>query len=197
MMPFRRGILVSLVVVALAAGCGTSKPSRFYTIDPVAISDGTPPSHAAVIVGPVSVPATVDQPQMVVRVSANRVELEEFDRWAAPLNDIIARAVASDLTVLLGTTEVSTAPLDNAARVYRVTINVQRFESVRGQSVLVDAVWAVRDTAGGTQRFGRTSAQEQVQGDSFEALAAAHSRAIARMSNDIASAIRMEDSARM
>ncbi len=59
----------------------------------------------AVMIGAVSVPAAVDQPQFVVQVAPNRVEVDEFNRWAAPLNDSIARAVAGDLAVQLGTPE--------------------------------------------------------------------------------------------
>ncbi len=56
--------------------------------------------------------------------------------------------------------------------------------------MLVDAVWAVRKTAGGNTRSGRTIAREAVQGEGFDALAAAHSRALAKVSADIAAAIR-------
>lgn len=195
-MTLRIGFSISIALAVIASGCGTSHPSRFYTLDSVATSDGAPPAHASVLVGPVSVPAAVDQPQFVVRVTPNRVELEEFDRWAAPLDDIIARAVAGDLAVLLGTPEVSTVPVP-ASQVYQVTISVQRFESMKGQSALIEADWIVRGTAGGSPRFGRTSAQEPVRDDSFDALAAAHSRALARLSGDIATAIRMESEQRI
>jgi uncharacterized lipoprotein YmbA len=146
----------------------------------------------AVTVGPVTVPASVDQPEFVVQVASNRVELDEFNRWAAPLNDNIARAVAGDLVVLLGTPDVATSPMANFIPAYSVTINVERFESTRNQGVLLDAMWAVHQTVGGTLRPGRTVAQEAAQGDSYDALAAAHSRALARMSGDIAAAIRSE-----
>jgi hypothetical protein len=148
------------------------------------------------MVGPVSVPAAVDEPQFVVQVASNRVEVDEFNRWAAPLSDGIARAVAGDLTVLLGTPDVAAAPFANFEPAYTVTIEVQRFESVRGESALVEAVWAVRKTSGRETRSGRTVAREAVQGDGFDALAAAHSRAIASMSNDIAAAIRAEAAAK-
>jgi uncharacterized lipoprotein YmbA len=146
----------------------------------------------AVMVGPVSVPASVDQPEFVVQVASNRVELDEFNRWAAPLSDSIARAVAGNLVVLLGTPDVAGSPMANFSPAYTVTINVQRFESTRNQGALVDAVWTVHRTAGGAIRSGRTLAQEAAQGDSYDALAAAHSRALARMSRDIAAAIRAE-----
>jgi uncharacterized lipoprotein YmbA len=188
------------IVIALAAitgvGCGASAPARFYTLDSTATPDGPPVSRVAVMVGPVSVPAAVDQPQFVVQVASNRVEVDEFNRWAAPLSDGIARAVAGDLTVLLGTPDVAAAPFANFEPAYTVTIEVQRFESVRGESALVEAVWAVRKTSGRETRSGRTVAREAVQGDGFDALAAAHSRAIASMSNDIAAAIRAEAAAK-
>jgi uncharacterized protein len=184
--------LISIAIAAAAAcGCSTT-PARFYTLDSTAVADGAPATHSAVMVGPVSVPASVDQPEFVVQIASNRVELDEFNRWAAPLNDGIARAVAGDLVVLLGTPDVATAPMANFSPAYSVTINVQRFESTRGEGALLDAVWAVHQSAGGATRSGRTVAQEAAQGDGYDALAAAHSRALARMSGDIAAAIRAE-----
>jgi uncharacterized lipoprotein YmbA len=91
---------------------------------------------------------------------------------------------------------VAVAPLANFNPAYRVTLDVQRFDSVQNQSVLVDAVWAVRKTAGGDTRSGRTVAREAVRGEGFDALAAAHSRALATVSADIAAAIRAADALR-
>ncbi len=192
----RAGRLVRLIGIAMlavaAAGCGASAPARFYTLDSTASPDGAPLAHATVMVGPVTIPAAVDQPQFVMRVAPNRVEVDEFNRWVAPLNDSIARAVAGDLAVELGTPDVATAPLANFNPAYTVIIGVQRFESVRGDSALIDAVWTVRKTASGETRSGRTIAREAARGDSFDALAAAHSRALAKLSGDLAVAIRME-----
>jgi hypothetical protein len=184
-------ILIAFVAAA-AVGCTASAPARFYNLDSTAKPDGAPAARAAVMVGPVSIPASVDQPEFVVQVAPNRVEVEEFNRWVAPLSDGIARAVAGDLTVLLGTPDVATAPLVNFNPSYWVTIDVQRFDSIRGQEALLEAVWTVRRTTGGETRSGRTLARETVQGDGFDALAAAHSRALAKMSGDIAAAIRAE-----
>lgn len=186
--------LISIAIVAVVTcGCST-KPARFYTLDSTAAPVGAPAAHTAVMVGPVSVPGSVDQPEFVVQVASNRVELDEFNRWAAPLSDSIARAVAGDLVVLLGTPDVATSPMATFSPAYSVTINVQRFESTRGEGALLDAVWAVHQTVGGATRSGRTVAQEAAQGDGYDALAAAHSRALAKMSGDIAAAIRAEAS---
>jgi len=184
--------LAAAVVAAAAWGCGTSAPPRFYNLESTATAD--PAAVAAdygVLVGPVSVPAAVDRPEFVVQVAPNRVDVDEFNRWVGPLGDAIARAVAGDLAALLRTPDVATAPFANFEPAYRVTINVQRFESLPGEAGLVEAVWTVRPTAGGPVRSGRTLAREPVQGTGFDALAAAHSRALARLSADIAAALRV------
>jgi uncharacterized lipoprotein YmbA len=176
-------------LVATAAGCGASPAARFYTLSSTAKTEGATAAYA-VGVGPVTVPSEVDRPQIVVQVAPNRVEIDEFSRWAAPLEEGIARAVAGNLAVILGTPDVAAAPLASLTPEFRVTIDVQRFDSVRGQSVVVDAVWAVRRTAGEQTRSGRTIARETMDGVSVDGLAAAHSRALARLSADIAVAIR-------
>ena len=135
----------------------------------------------------------VDRPQFVVQVATNRIEIDEFNRWAAPLDDNIAGVIAGDLAALLGTPQVATAPLANFNPAYRVSIDIQRFESVRNKSVLIEAVWVVHRRRRVTPTCsGRTVASEPVQGDSFDALAAAHSRALAKVSGDIAAVIRAE-----
>lgn len=191
-MPARTSQLISFALVAvIAAGC-SSAPARFYSLASTAAADGTPATPSTVMVGPVTIPAAVDQPEFVVQVAANQVHVDEFNRWVSPLSDGIARAVAADLVVLLGTPEVATADLPNFSADYRVTIDVQRFESIQGQAATLEAVWTVRKTAGGEIRTGRTVAREPTQGQGFDALAAAHSQALAKMSSDIAAAIRAE-----
>src|SRR5271169_2293911 len=184
--------LISIALAAVVAvGCSTA-PSKFYSLSSTSAADGTPPTAVAVMVGPVTIPASVDQPEFVVQVAANRVQVDEFNRWVAPLGDAIARAVAGDLVVLLGTPDVASNQLANFVPDYRVTIDVQRFESIQGQAATVEAVWTVRKAASGQKRSGRSIAREPIQGQGFDALAAAHSRAIAKLSADIAAAIRAE-----
>jgi len=182
--------LLSIAMLGAAvAGCGASPAARFYTLSSAAKAEGGSAAYA-VGVGPVTIPSAVDRPQIVVQVGPNRVEIDEFSRWAAPLDEGIARAVAGNLAILLGTPDVAVAPLASLTPEFRVTIDVQRFDSTRAESVVVDAVWAVRRTAGEEARSGRTLARETVEAESVDALAAAHSRALARLSADIAGAIR-------
>jgi uncharacterized lipoprotein YmbA len=187
-----RSLSCWLGIIAIAGGCGASATSRFYTIDATATADGSPPLRRAIAVGPVSIPPSVDRPQIVVQVTPNQVTVDEFNRWAAPLDDSVARAVAGNLAVLLGTQDVAVAPVTGFVPTHRVTIDVQRFDSTPGAGVVVEALWAIRPAAGGDMRSGRTVAREPVQDETFEAIAAAHSRALERVSTDIAAAMRAQ-----
>ena len=186
----RHTALATLVVVALlAAGCSSS-PAHFFTLSANA-APGSSPLKVALAVGPVSVPAAVDQPQIVVSTGANSVNFDEFNRWASPLQDNIARVVAENLVAILGTPRVTLYPQSlNATIDYRVQIEVRNFESAPGKQAALDAVWTVRRMKDGKTETGRTSAREPVPDNSYDALAAGHSRAAARMSQDIADAVR-------
>jgi uncharacterized protein len=180
---------------AFGAGCGSTPASRFYTLSAAATPAATS-SNLSVAVGPVSVPAVVDRPQIVVSTSANQVALDEFNRWASPLQNNISRVVADNLVALLGTSRVTLFPQALSADAdYRVAIEVQRFDSAPGAAATLDAVWTVRRTKDGRTQTGRTTVREAVQEQGFDALAAAHSRAAARLSQDIADAVRALDRA--
>lgn len=182
---------LSFLVLAtvLAAGC-KSTPSRFYTLNAAATGDGTSQANYAVAVGPVTVPAEVDRPQFTVQVTPDQVAVNEFNRWAEPLNSGIARVVAADLAALLGTPRVTGVLLANFKPDYRVTIDIQKFASDPGKMVRIDALWVVSPANGGASFSGHSIADEPVADGSYDALAAGHSRALAKVSVDIAAAIR-------
>ncbi|MBP2676051.1 MAG: hypothetical protein H6Q84_2891 [Deltaproteobacteria bacterium] len=180
-------LLYSLAVAG--AGCASPR-SSFYTLSPPAKPEAASAGYS-VAVGPVSVPEVVDRPQIVVRSGPNQVSIDEFHRWASPLPEEIARAVAGNLGSAPGTPQVSVypGPASTGAR-YRVVIDVMSFDSAPGDSATLDAVWIVRSGQDGPPRTGRTTVREAAQENSYPALVAAHGRALGKLSADIAGAIR-------
>ena len=189
-----RSVALAIVCALAVVSGGCASPSaRFYTLSAVPMPD-VAPSKVSIAVGPVSIPAAVDRPQFVVTTGANQVEINEWNRWASPLQDGFARVVADDLGAMLQTRYVTVFQKSPDTQVdYRVEIEVRSFESALGKGASVDAVWTVQRTHDGKYRLGRTSAREPVQENDFDAIAAAHSRAIARLSEDIAAAVRIFD----
>jgi uncharacterized lipoprotein YmbA len=182
---------VAAVFVAAAAGCGSPQP-HFYTLSSMGTaSQGGTPANVSVVVGPVSIRPVFDQPQIVVTTGPNQVTFDEFNRWATPLPDDISRVVAQDLVSVLGTPHVTLFKQSmNAESDYRVAIDIQAFDSTLGEAASLNAAWIVRRARDGKSQAGRTSVREVPGDKGFDALAAAHSRAIARLSGDIGTAIR-------
>jgi uncharacterized lipoprotein YmbA len=177
------------LLVGLAAGCA-SPASRFYTLS-AANAPAAASSNLSMVVGPVSVPAVVDRPQIVVTTGPNQVRLEDFNRWASPLQNNISRVVAENLVAILGTPRVILFSQTLGGDVdYRAAIEVQRFESAPGEAATLDAVWTVSRTKDGKSQTGRTTVREAASDKGYDALAAAHSRGLARLSQDIANAVR-------
>ena len=189
-MTLRLAALTVLCCVVLGASC-RSPQSHFYTLSATA-TPTTVVSSLSIAVGPVSVPAVVDRPEIVVSTGPNEVWPDDFNRWASPLQDNLSRAVAENLVAILGTPRVSLFPQTlSAGADYRVAIEVQRFESTPGKAALLDAVWTVRRNKDGKAQTGRTNVTEELHDSNYDALAAAHSRAVAQLSQHIAEAIRV------
>jgi uncharacterized lipoprotein YmbA len=182
-------ITLALCVTCTALGC-SSPPVRFYALS-VTGTTTQAPLDVSVAVGPVTIPAAVDGSRIVLRVGPNELRPDEYNRWAAPLQDDILRTVAADLAMQLGTGRVSLSTnTSGSAPEYRASIEVERFESVLGQTATVEAEWTVRRSSDGAVQSGRIVAHEPVSGSGFGALAAAHSRAVQRLSGEIAAAVR-------
>src|SRR5262245_20682973 len=185
---------LTIIFVCALVGGSASPPSRFYTLCAAANAPAATTSNLSVVVGPVSVPPVVDRPQIVVTTGPNQVRLEEFNRWASPLQSNISRVVAENLVAILGTPRVILFSQALGVDVdYRAAIEVQRFESTPGEASILDAVWTVSRTKDGKSQTGRTTVRERARHKGYDALASAHSRGLARLSQDIAAAVRALD----
>ena len=99
--PLHRASLLSALALALAlalGACSTPPALRLHTLMP----DPAPPAEApgpplAIQLGPVAVPAQVDQPQWLVRLPDGTLALLDNERWASPLRDELRAALRETL----------------------------------------------------------------------------------------------------
>lgn len=193
---------VASIVAAALAGCSVATPpERFYSLSagegaaqamPAAASAADPAGAAQALyieVLGVNVPQQVSRNQLVVLGDGGRIELLEQQRWAAPLASEIGQALSLRLSGELGAIDIFRTPAPEQAVIYRISTNVQRFESAPGRYALVDAVWSVRRVGSTQVQTCRTVAEEKVA-PGYDALVAGHRRAIARLSTGIAQSVR-------
>ncbi|QYY80498.1 MULTISPECIES: PqiC family protein [Pseudomonas] len=144
--------LILLVTLGLTA-C-SSPDMRYYTLQdvaPVRVDTPATPADFQFEVLNVRVPTQVDIPQLVVRRSQTGLIVLENDRWSAPLADEFQAAIADRLERRLGTGNLAGLPKDKQRPILSVQIDVQRFDSLPGQYVLLDAMWSLRLRGGGDQ----------------------------------------------
>jgi len=168
--------LLPLALTALlmaATGCSSTPSTRFHSLlAGSGASAATPATVRFVDLGPVGVPASVDQPQWVVRLPDDSLRVLEQERWVAPLRDEIRAALLDGLRQRSGAIDARAVPAP-PGDVVRVRVDLQRFESIAGSGTWLEARWTVvpGDLA------CSVSLREAADSDPL-ALAAAHRRAV-------------------
>ena len=187
-----------VLAAALVSGCASSPQANFYTLSvehpQEQTGDGAPapvPVPAwAIVMGAVTVPEINDRPQFVRRVAPNQITLDEFSRWAEPLKSQVRRVIAADLGVQFPGALVSAFPQSmDPSLTYVVSVDVESLESTP-DTASVSVLWSVKPPKEGRPVSGRTVVSEPTGAQGNDALVAAHSRAMAKVSNAIAAAVR-------
>ncbi len=184
--------LMALVVLG-AGGClSLSPPPRAYLLSAVSPSPAARPlAGVAVGVGPVSIPAYLDGSSIVTRSGDGEVTLAGEHRWAEPLRDGIAQTLAENLAATLPSDAVPVFPWRTPWTVqYRVTVDILRFDGTLGGLSVLDARWRLLDGTGKPLVLRAVHLQETATDTTYSALVSAHSRLLARLSQDIAAGIR-------
>lgn len=187
-------LLLMPAIALLLTACGSAPRERMYSMSAAqGVAPAAPQAAITrrVVIGPVSVPEAVNRVEIVVRRGEHRLELLEFERWAALPPSEIALATAQALEAALadaGTRVAVDAPSIGPPATLRVVIDVQRFDAVLGQSLGFEATWRVIDARGALQASGQTRALEPAPGGA-EGLAAAAGRATAQLARQVAAAM--------
>lgn len=180
------------VAAVLLAACQSAAPIRFYTLLPPAAVTPPPAQDPAfrIAVGPVGIPAQVDTPKIVVREGNGRLIPVDGQRWIAPLANETRSALRAALTQRLGVPDSSDlGDAGSALPLYRVRVNLQRFESTLGRSARIDATWTIAGARDAARSATCDSRAEVAVGPGFEALAEGHQRALIRLADQIAAGL--------
>ena len=157
-----------LATLALA-GCA-SKPTLYYTLanpanpaNPAkaqgAVDAGTANSGTSVPalgtgaallyieLAPLSLPERLARPQMVVKQNGDasaQVEVLEQHRWASSFEDELRDALSSGVASRLGAFDASKGGRQTSQPVYRIAVQVRRFDAIEGTRVDGSFSWTVR-----------------------------------------------------
>jgi uncharacterized lipoprotein YmbA len=186
------------ISMMILVGCGArTAPSKFYTLHSLAASEakqqaGVTKQDIAVGIGPIEFPKYLDRPQIVTRISKNRLKLDDFNRWAEPLEFSFSRVLAENLSTLLSTDHIAFYPWKSSLKIkYQLMVDVTHFDGTLGEDVTFRAHWTLFDEEKKKVLSIRKSTfSEPTDGRDYESLASAKSRVLANFSKEIAEAIK-------
>ena len=189
-------IVVLGLFLILPGGCTRTRASKFYTLDSLPESQrgeqtAIGENELVIGIGPVKIPDYLDRPQIITRVSPNKVELADFNRWAEPLRDSIPNVLAENISVLLATDRVVVFPWKSSVPIdYQVKVVITRFEGTPGKDISMEGRWALFGEGGEKMLVVRaTKIKKHIDGKGYEAMVSAQGRALAEFSRQIADAI--------
>ena len=185
----------ALAVALMLAACASSPVEHFYTVssakgEPAAPGQSGPSRTSGaplVAVMPVTLPALIDRPQLVVRTGAHEVAILEHHRWAEPLGADLTRALIANL-------QHSGAGLDfeaaEGAQAAERVLEVEIAELLSGPGAVtsLQASWVLYDRGRVVVKQGKLAGSVPAQGG-YEAVADAYADAIAGLAQEIARAV--------
>lgn len=188
-------VFALILTAAVLAGCLGKTPSAvYYTLSPMAAEAGRPApskSDLAVGIGPVKFPDELDRPAIVTRSGSNRLEVNAFHRWGGSLEKNVTRVIEENLSYLLQTDQVMARPWERYFQPdVRVALDIRRFDGRLGEYAALNATWVLIDPGEDAPlHVGRTIIQEATDGEGYDALVAAQSRALGLLCREIAAGL--------
>ncbi len=190
--------LISLftAILIFLGGCGTSRPSKFYTLSSMPVpaekaqlNDNQ--NRIAVGIDLDDFPAYLNKPQMVIRVNPNELKLDEFNRWAETLKYSFPKVIVNNLISILPA-EKFIVYLNKGilSSDYQVVLNLIQFDGTPGGKVSLIVQWGLFDTKNEKLILTKVSnINVDTKNDCFEALVAAQSKALEILSREISLAV--------
>jgi uncharacterized lipoprotein YmbA len=192
--PALRLLSVSLLLVACAP---KSSPARFYGLAPEtglqslaesAAMETTGPRRV-IGLGPVRIPGYLDRPQIVTGATGNRLDLDEYHRWAEPLRDTLGRVLSENLAARLPKDHLLTFPWNRALTPdYQIEIDIARFH-VNAEGVA--ELWATWSVLQRNQPvlLKKSRIAQPVRGNDTDARITAQNLVLGRFGRELAEAL--------
>ena len=186
-------VLLAALVCVSAAGCGTSRPARFYLLDDTpTVEPAEADAKNVLLVGPIQVPLHLERSLIARSTGGTEVVYEEYHRWAEELSAGILRVLRAELdaqlpaTMVIPFSWVRSAPYE-----YRIPVNILAFSGAPGGEARLSAQWAATSERGRkTLMSGSATFSAMPRGNDYESLVQAQSDLIKELAREIASNLR-------
>ena len=179
-----------LATACALAACATQPPVRYYEISALAAPAEVMHPDRELFVAEIRLPEAASRAEMVVQRTANESEVLDGQRWLSPMDEQVRRAVMSDLRADLPNVWVTgTRSTAGVTKRCSLRVEIQQLALVKGRSARIIATWTIGDETDRIILRERGAFEAKATDDGYEAIAAALSTAIERLSGQVAASL--------
>ncbi len=189
-------LLTLFVYCTLLSACINTPLPDYYVLTPepatstAAVSTGIS-RDIALGIGPVTIPQTINRPNIVTPLDSNQLDVAEYHRWSEPLVDNISRVVITNLADRTGLNKLYAYPWLGNRVDYQIRIDVLQMTGRPEEQVRLQVRWQILSGNKPAELLAtRLSDYRQPIGEEgYSAMVSAYSLLIAQLSNDIAATL--------
>lgn len=180
-------MFAGLVFVLYA--CSTSPPVHYFALQSIETEYRRDPQGAPLLsIGPLRMPDYLKRSQMVSRGRGTEMIVDDFNRWAEPLDGAIHTTIATNVDSLLSDAVVVAYPHNTLIDVdYRFIGRITRFDVDMSGNAVLDIQWGIGNSEGEifaeARRTTYTSRADQANDPA--SMAQAMSEVLDKLSRDI------------
>ena len=139
-----------IALLMLVTSCGQSTPVRYYKLDsPNIVYESDGEESLVLGLGPLRIPDYLERNRIVVRGENSEMLVDDFSRWAEPLDDAIYRLLAANVdSHLEGVMAVSFPYNSMIAHDYQLLGRIDMFESDKTGNTVLLVHWGIIDADG-------------------------------------------------
>lgn len=189
-------LIASFVLIVSIYGCGTSA-SNFFILTPdndYKPTNTSAESHISIGIGDVELPDYLRKPQIATYSKNNEITFDEYNRWAEPLDENIARILIENLSAMIPTDNIYLFmwPKEDP-NIFQISISIDRFGLLSDSTVVLNTRWSISGSNKKSLLLTEKSEyQEKVVSLDYGHISSIMSNLIAKLSEDVASEVKRQ-----
>ena len=183
-------LLAATGTLILLSACA-SHPDHFYVLNTQPAGAGEARTSPVALAGlKVTLPSLVDRPEMVLNTSANDVIVQEHERWAAPLSDLVTQTLARDLERRRSDLLVADPSVTHSSgSVLKINVDVVQLTVHKSGQASIEAHWRILDPRTGKESVGSDVFTAPLGQNDYAAVAQALSQCLAQLADRLVAAL--------
>lgn len=178
-----------LLALIVLSGCINTPLPDYYVLTPEKsrMSVAAALSDLSLGIGPITIPETINRPNIVTPLDSNQLEVAEYHRWSEPLIENISRVVITNLADRLGVNKLYAYPWLGNQIDYQIRIDVLQMIGSPKDEVYLQVRWQLLTGEKPRQLLDTRISEYRVAvvGEGYSAMVAAYSQAVSRLSDEI------------